>query len=254
MDELLGGLDRLIIKKRDLKQSAMQQLLTGKTRLSEFVNKKGYKQTEIGLIPEDWDIDILSSVSSVPMQNGVFYKPSHKGTGVKLINVGNLYGQTPINHEELELFAANDDEKRRFRVESGDLFFTRSSVVPSGIAHCNIYLSSQDEEVVFDSHVIRVRPDEKKIDSGYLFRYCLSSVARKYLVSHAKTGTMTTIDQGVLGKCPVLLPLLIEQNAIASILSDMDTEIATLEQRRNKTRDLKQSMMQELLTGRIRLL
>ncbi|WP_235112483.1 restriction endonuclease subunit S [Acaryochloris sp. 'Moss Beach'] len=187
------------------------------------------------------------------MQNGVFYKPSLKGSGVRLINVGDLYKQTPISLESLELFNATDDEKERFKVKKGDLFFTRSSIVPSGIAHCNIYLSSHDEAVVFDSHVIRVRPDRELILPSYLFNFCISPIARKYLVAHAKTATMTTIDQGVLGKCPVLIPQPLEQEAIATTLSDTDALIESLEQLIAKKRHIKQGTMQELLTGKRRL-
>ena len=65
MDELLGGLDRLIAKKRDLKQSTMQQLLTGKMRLPGFCEGKGYKQTEIGMIPEDWRLTSFDKFGDV---------------------------------------------------------------------------------------------------------------------------------------------------------------------------------------------
>jgi len=73
------------------------------------------------------------------------------------------------------------------------------------------------------------------------------------LVSHAKTGTMTTIDQSVLGNCPIILPSLPEQTAIAEILSDMDAEIAALEVKLSKARQVRQGMMSVLLTGRVRL-
>ncbi len=213
----------------------------------------GHKRTEVGVIPDDWELTNLASVSSEPMQNGVFYKPSHKGAGVKLVNVGDLYGRIPIDTDSLELFDANESEIARFRVEDGDLLFTRSSLVPSGIAHCNIYKSDRIESVVFDSHVIRVRPDDRKVIPSYLFRFCLSSVARTYLISHAKTATMTTIDQIVLGQCPVFLPTSAEQEAIAEALSNTDALIESLEQLIAKKRQIKQGAMRELLTGERRL-
>ena len=215
--------------------------------------KPGYKQTEAGVIPCEWEVRKLASVCREPMQNGVFYKPSLKGTGVKLINVGDLYRHTPIDTDSLELFDANESERERFKVEDGDLFFTRSSVVPSGIAHCNIYTSNRPESVVFDSHVIRVRPDPEQINPSYFYRYCVSSAARRYLISHAKTAIMTTIDQGVLGNCPVLLPSKAEQRAIAEALSDVDALISALDRLIAKKRAIKQGAMQELLTGRRRL-
>lgn len=215
--------------------------------------KPGYKQTEVGEVPEDWEVTDLASVCSEPMQNGVFYKPSSKGVGVKLINVGDLYKRCPIDIDSLELFDASEQDKRRFHVEEGDLFFTRSSVVPVGIAHCNMYCSPQLEPIVFDSHIIRVRPHLEKIVPSYLLRSCLGSRVRKYLVSHAKTATMTTIDQGVLSKCPVLLPTKAEQEVIAEALSDADALIESLERLIAKKRQVKQGAMQELLPGKRRL-
>lgn len=214
---------------------------------------KGYKQTEVGVIPEDWEVTCLYSLTKGPMQNGLFFKPSLKGSGVKLINVGDLYGRIPIASDALELFDATDKERERFKVRDGDLFFTRSSVVPSGIAQCNYYCSPKPESVVFDSHVIRLRADTSKVVPSFLFRFCVASIARQYLVSHAKTGTMTTIDQGVLGKCPVLLPPHSEQESIAESLSDADDLIESLEQLLAKKRQIKQGAMQELLTGKKRL-
>ena len=215
--------------------------------------KTGYKQTEIGVIPEDWEVTNLGSVCNESMQNGVFFKPSNKGFGIKIINVGDLYKTSPIDIDSLELFNASNSEKERFRVKDGDLFFTRSSVVPSGIAHCNMYQSNQDESVVFDSHVIRVRLNKRKIISSFLFRFCISATARNYLISHAKTGTMTTIDQNVLAKCPVYLPSIKEQTAIATALSDIDALIGELDKLIAKKQGIKQATMQQLLTGKKRL-
>ena len=253
VDALLVALDRLIAKKRDLKQAAMQQLLTGQARLPGFQKMFGYQDTSVGLIPKDWTVEELVQISKVPLQNGLFFKPTHKGRGIRLINVGDLYVDGTIDLSSLELFDATDKDRQRYRVEDGDIFFTRSSVVPAGIAHCNIIENTNEQAVVFDSHVIRFRADTTKGKPTYLNRYFKGPVARRHLVAGAKTLAMTTIDQVVLNKCPVILPSLEEQTAIAAVLSDMDAEIDALKARRAKTRDLKQAMMQELLTGKIRL-
>lgn len=208
---------------------------------------EGFKQTEVGVVPEDWELTTLSKVCCAPMQNGVFFNPVNRGSGIGLINVGDLYQRTPIDINLLERFAATDDEINRFKVENGDLFFTRSSIVPNGIAHCNIYIEVNSDPVVFDSHVIRVRSDSKKINPHYLYRFCVSKIARKYLISHAKTATMTTIDQTALGKCPILLPTKVEQTAIAKALSDADAWIQSLSQLIAKKCQIKQGAMQTLL-------
>jgi len=208
---------------------------------------KGFKKTEVGIIPSDWDVIMLKKLLSEKLQNGVFFKPSSKGIGIKLINVGDLYKGFPINVDELELFDASVDEEKRYKVLDGDLFFTRSSVVPAGIAHCNIYANDMAEKVVFDSHVIKARPNKKIVSPFYLFRYC-SYAARNYLVSHAKTAIMTTIDQGVIENCPIVLPpTKAEQTAIAEALNDADALIAELEKLIAKKKAIKQGAMQELL-------
>ena len=208
---------------------------------------KGFKKTEIGIIPDDWGVIMLKKLLSEKLQNGVFFKPSSKGIGIKLINVGDLYKGFPINVDELELFDASVDEEKRYKVLDGDLFFTRSSVVPAGIAHCNIYANDMAEKVVFDSHVIKARPNKKIVSPFYLFRYC-SYAARNYLVSHAKTAIMTTIDQGVIENCPIVLPpTKAEQTAIAEALNDADALIAELEKLIAKKKAIKQGAMQELL-------
>ncbi|MFQ1610021.1 restriction endonuclease subunit S [Aeromonas media] len=256
-DALIDALEQLIAKKQAIKTAAMQQLLTGRTRLPQFALRpdgtpKGYKSSELGQIPEDWVLADIRSISAVPMQNGLFYEPIRKGKGVPLINVGDMYTAAPVDVGLLELFDASLNEIKLFKAVRGDLFFTRSSVVPSGIAYCNIF-DSERNDVVFDSHLIRVRPNVELVDPKYLYLSCISKYARSALIAEAKTATMTTIDQGAINSCPVLVPPKNEQTAIATILSDMDNELQALTQKLEKARALKQGMMQQLLTGRIRL-
>ena len=214
----------------------------------------GYKQTEVGVVPEVWGVSDIQTISSVPMQNGLFYEPARKGKGKGIINVGDLYKATPIDLDLLELFDATDTEIKTFKVEDGDLFFTRSSIVPSGIAHCNIYYSGSDQrKIVFDSHLIRVRVNTEDNDPRYIYLACLSRLARKHLIGSAKTATMTTIDQGAIKECPVLIPFKNEQTATANALSDVDTLITSLEKLITKKRAIKTATMQQLLTGKKRL-
>ncbi|MBN8103971.1 restriction endonuclease subunit S [Vibrio vulnificus] len=212
----------------------------------------GYKQTEVGVIPEDWQLSNIRDVSAIPMQNGLFYEPKRKGKGVPLINVGDMYTAAPVDVDSLELFNATAGEIKVFRVERGDLFFTRSSVVPSGIAYCNIF-DSEREDVVFDSHLIRVRPNTEILEPRYLYLNCIAKHSRTALIAEAKTATMTTIDQGAINRCPVLVPPKKEQTAIANALSDVDALISELEKLIAKKQAIKTATMQQLLTGRTRL-
>lgn len=218
----------------------------------EQVVPVGYKQTEVGVIPEDWNLSNIKDISLVPMQNGLFYEPKRKGSGIPLINVADMYKSAPIDKSSLELFEATLNEKKSFRVNSGDLFFTRSSVVPSGIAFCNIF-EEDNAEVVFDSHLIRVRPNTKIVDARFLYLNCIAKHSRNALIAEAKTATMTTIDQSAINRCPVLVPPLKEQTAIANALSDVDALLTELEKLIAKKQAIKTATMQQLLTGKTRL-
>jgi type I restriction enzyme S subunit len=163
-----------------------------------------------------------------------------------------MYAAAPIDVDSLDLFDASQVEIKLFKVKSGDLFFTRSSIVPSGIAYCNIFCDAE-MDAVFDSHLIKVRPDPKLMDARYLYLNCIAKHSRKFLISSAKTATMTTIDQGAINRCPVLLPPKEEQTAIANALSDVDALINALEKGITKKQAIKTATMQQLLTGRTRL-
>lgn len=104
--------------------------------------------------PEDWKRRTLSELIDGGFQNGLFFEVDRKNKGVPIINVGDLYGDVPISNR-MALFDATLEEIKSFGVKSGDVFFTRSSIVPSGIAMCNVYLSEEEKPVVFDSHVIK---------------------------------------------------------------------------------------------------
>jgi type I restriction enzyme S subunit len=212
-----------------------------------------YKQSEIGVIPEGWDVSLLSCLTAIPIQNGVFNEPARKGRGCKIINVVDLYSAVPIDLSNVERFNATKDEIVKFGVAHGDLFFTRSSLTTDGIAYCNIYRQATDDKIVFDCHIIRVRVNSLKLDPFFIVRYCTSRPARRYFIANAKTTTMTTVDQGVIAKLPVPVPPISEQRAIAAALSDIDGLLNVIDQLIAKKRNLKQAAMQQLLTGQTRL-
>lgn len=203
--------------------------------------------------PKDWRIVLLSELSIEGFQNGLFYEVARKNKGIPIINVGNLYKSSPIANDKLELFNATAEEIKRYQVFNGDLFFTRSSIVPSGIAFCNWYRCSEKKAVVFDSHVVRFKTNTDVVNPMYLYLACIRPDARKYFLANAKTATMTTIDQTVLGRCPIPYPALKEQAAIAEAVSDADSLISSLQKLIEKKKAIKQGAMQELLTGKKRL-
>ena len=212
-----------------------------------------YKNTDIGIFAADWDIKTIAQLFDKGFQNGVFYEVDRKGKGVPIVNVSDLYGNIPIVTHSLEKFNATDSEINRFLVHKGDLFFTRSSVVPAGIAMCNVYDGTDEDNAVFDSHVIKLSVDQNKIDSLFLCMQCRMPYSRRFFIANSKTAIMTTIDQKSLAKCPIPIPSLPEQNDIVETLRQFDTYIDDLSELIEKKRGIRDGALEDLTSGHTRL-
>ena len=239
VDALLAKLDQFIAKKRDLKQAAMQQLLTGQTRLPGFSG--------------EWEVKRLSDLGEISGA-GVDKKIRQGESPVRLLNYMDVYKKDFLKSDDFwHEVTARPEQAQRCAVRRGDVFFTPTSEVRDDIGHSAV--STEDiPDVVYSYHVVRFRLSE---DWDLRFRaYAFKS---KDFMDQASrqcegSGTRYVITLPKFRSMTVRFPMDVnEQAAIGTILSDMDAEIVALEARRDKTRALKQGMMQELLTGRIHL-
>ena len=238
VDALLGGLDRLIAKKRDLKQAAMQQLLTGQTRLPGFSG--------------EWEVKRLGDVGEISSA-GVDKKLRRDEVPVRLVNYLDVYHKDFIySHDLNHWVTAPTHQLRRCAVKTGDVFFTPTSETRKDIGLSAVAMEDIPD-AAYSYHVARLRLHEP-----WDLRFRTYAFKTRAFLDQAETlcdgnGTRYVISQGKFRSMTVRVPPVSEQTAIAAVLSDMDAELAALETRRAKTRALKQAMMQELLTGRIRL-
>jgi len=220
--------------------------------LTPLINLTKLMKLDIKNIPTGWNKLNLIELSKDGINNGVFNDPKKIGSGYRLINVKNLYSGNCIDVHELTLLELSLKEFLRNKAEKGDLFFTRSSLVVEGIAHSNINLSSK-EDITFDGHVMRVRPNEKQINPLYLLFYCKTKFSRLYLQAHGKTTTMTTISQKDLGSLPVIFPKLKAQNRtlnnFLSFKQTIQNQTGYLEYLKN----LRNKFSNEFLSGNITL-
>ena len=238
VDALLGGLDRLIAKKRDLKQAAMQQLLTGQTRLPGFHG--------------EWEVNTLKHAALI--STGINKPLSEMGSGALYVTVQDLYDGTSIPTSRLSRIKVSSVEIETRALAAGDIVFGKSSVKRDGIGYPSQFLGCE-EAVVFSGFTYRARARQGMTDPTFLFYALRTERTRRWLIDNSQASALTNINQTIADAIPVTLPpTLAEQTAIAKVLSDMDAELSALEARLDKTRDLKNGMMQELLTGRIRLI
>jgi type I restriction enzyme, S subunit len=193
----------------------------------------------------EWEKTLLGKLSAVGLSNGIFNDPKKVGTGYKLVNVSDMYIDSTINEKNLSLIQITTNEFLKNKVEHGDIFFTRSSLVKSGIAHSNIYLGNSDD-ITFDGHLIRFRPNKKIVFSIFVHYLLKTDYIREQLVSRGKTATMTTIGQADVAMVELDLPILLEQQKIADCLSSLDTLITAQSQKLEALEVYKKGLMQQL--------
>jgi type I restriction enzyme S subunit len=229
VDALIGALDQLIAKKRDLKQAAMQQLLTGQKRLPGFHGE--WEKTTLGQIGE-CIIGLTYKPENV-VEHGLLVLRSSNVQNGQLAYEDNVY----VNLEIPEHLVTRP----------GDILICVRNGSRALIGKCAM-IDEAAAGVTFGAFMSVYRTKH----SRFIFHTFQAYDIQRQI--HENIGaTINQITNKDLKAFRVKLPSEDEQTAIAEVLSDMDAELAVLEQRRDKTRALKQGMMQELLTGRIRL-
>ncbi len=232
VDGLLGGLDRLIAKKRDLKQAAMQQLLTGQTRLPGFHG--------------EWEVKRLGDVAAFYKGKGLPKSALSESGTEPCIHYGELFTRYPETIGEI--FSRTDTSEGVFRSVANDVLMPTSDVTPRGLAKASCV---RVDGVILGGDILVIRSDTNRVHGPFLslvIRYEETQVLQ--LVTGSTVYHLYGSD---MKNFAFSMPTHPEQTAIASVLTEMDGDLAVLEQRREKTRALKQAMMQELLTGRTRL-
>jgi type I restriction enzyme S subunit len=233
VDALLGALDRLIAKKRDLKQAAMQQLLTGQTRLPGF---RG-----------EWEVKRLGDLATFFKGKGLPKSALSESGAEPCIHCGELFTRYPETIGVI--FSRTDTPEGVFRSVANDVLMPTSDVTPKGLAKASCV---RVDGVILGGDILVIRSDTNRVHGPFLslvIRYEETQVLQ--LVTGSTVYHLYGSD---MRNFTFSMPPLPEQTAIAEVLTDMDAELAALEQRREKTRALKQAMMQELLTGRTRLI
>ncbi len=233
-DALIESLDRLIAKKRVIKQATMQQLLTGQTRLPGFTG--------------EWETKRLGEI-------GRF----RGGSGFPTVFQGETSGQYPffkvsdMNNEGNETFmeSASNYISDTTRKKLGAVVFPAKSIVFAKVGAA-VFLERKkilSRPSCLDNNMAGFTLEDPPVNFRFI-HYVLMSFSLGALVS---TTALPSLNSKVLASIMCRLPSLKEQQAIATVLSDMDTEIEALERRHDKARQIKQGMMQQLLTGRVRL-
>ncbi len=252
-DALIESLERLLAKKHHLRQGAIQELLTGQRRLPGFEVKSTYKQTELGLIPEDWNLmPMIRAVGAYIDYRGRTPKKlglSWGGGDILALSANNVK-MGSINLDQ-EAYFGSEELYRKWMVqgkcEPGDVLLTMEA--PLG----NVAQVPDSKKYILSQRVLLIKPKDWLL-KDFLAQYMKGPLFQKQLQLNSTGSTAKGIQRRKLDQVPIVIPpTKVEQEAITSILSDMDGEIAALEAKLVKAQHLNQGMMQELLSGRTRL-
>jgi type I restriction enzyme S subunit len=208
--------------------------------------KKGYKQTEVGVIPEDWGI-ITAADACTKIQDGTHFSPKLGGNDYLYITSKNIrFGFLDISSAERITELQHRMIYRRCDVKNGDLLLTKD-----GANTGNAALNSLDEEFSLLSSVAFLRFATQKYLAGYFLQQILSYQGQKHIQDAMTGNAITRLTLEKINKlCFPLPPTKAEQTAIAAALSDADALIQSLEKLIAKKRLIKQGAMQELLKPR----
>ena len=261
VDALLSALDALIAKKRAIKQAVMQQLLTGKAKV-HGIRSSGDgpfrpQHTELKPIPEDWKVATVEQLFNFERTASNSRSDLDDAGDVAYVHYGDLHtrfshfvdfsrAQLPCLSEPLNVTAT--------LLRDGDLVVADASEDEAGVGKSAEVRNVGSKAAISGLHTFLLRARDRRVCRGYR-GYLLENELVKQQIKRLATGLKVFgISKRALAKVLIPLPPGPEQRAIAEVLSDMDAEIAVLEQRRDKTQDIKLGTMQQLLTGRVRLI
>ncbi|MEZ9822727.1 restriction endonuclease subunit S [Shewanella sp. 10N.286.45.A1] len=262
VDALLSELEKLIAKKQAIKTATMQQLLTGKTRLPEFVKYENGESSnhieennlpnQVGSAPDGWGLVTLGQDATLKARIGwqALTTKEYLEFGPRFLVTGTDFNAGLVDWNSCCYVSEwRYKQDSNIQLREGDVLVTKDGTIGKVG-----YVSKLPLEATLNSGVFVIRPKNKKFVPKFLFYVLNSSIFTDFIRAITAGSTITHLYQRDFVNFGFYAPAEEEQNAIATILSDMDEDIQALNQRLSKIRQIKQGMMQELLTGKTRLI
>jgi len=238
-DALIKKLEKLIVKKKAIKQGAMQQLLTGKKRLPGFSG--------------EWDKKPMQEIGKTYGGLSGKVKADFGNGNSSYIPFMNIMSNPIIDITYFDKVNIKTNETQA-KAQKNDLFFNGSSETPEEVGMCSVLLN-EIPNLYLNSFCFGFRLNKDlETDGLWLSYFFRSSIGRELIYSLAQGATRYNLSKTNFLKLIIPYPEPEEQTAIATVLSDIDAEIEKLENKLNKYRQVKTGMMQQLLTGKIRLI
>ena len=241
VDALIFTTEKLLQKKRNIKQGTMQELLTGKKRLPGFAKSNNTKMTELGEIPEDWEVKSLGEICVINPASSNIIPDEFFYVDLESVSSGKLGKKQRIRRR-------NAPSRAQRQFEKNDILY--QTVRP--YQRNNLFVNFDSKNYIASTGYAIIRSNNN-VDSHYIYQIIHLNNFVNIILDNCTGTSYPAINPKFLKTIPVMIPKKEEQAAIANVLSSMDKEIETLNTKLEKYRNLKTAMMQQLLTGKIRL-
>ena len=246
VDEQIDNVDALIEKNKELKKGLMQTLLT------KGIGHTKFKKTEIGEIPEEWEIKELSELYSENIRDfGSFSTTKlieYVEEGIPYLRAENFRENKIVLNSVSYITEEVDKLLDKSYVYDGNILFTKIG----NIGCATVYRGELGTRCNSNATIAKIKIDENIYDSNYIV-YFLNSLQCKKQYIGSIISTPPRINMGEISKFKIAIPKLYEQTKIASILLKVDSKIEEYENKKIMFEELKKGLMQQLLTGRIRV-
>lgn len=253
MDNLIQDKENLIELLKEQRQAIITEAVT--KGLDRNVSMKDSGVEYIGYIPSAWKVKKLRYLGN--LQNGISKSAEYFGKGYPFVNYGDVYKNNSIPIDISGKVESNENERRLYSVDEGDVFFTRTSETIEEIGFASTCLYAV-ENATFAGFLIRFRPKNNILAKGFSKYYFRSTMHRRFFVKEMNIVTRASLSQELLKQLPVIIPPIDEQERIANYLDNKTFEIDSLindvKDGINNLKEYKQSLISEVVTGKINIL
>lgn len=258
LDEAIRRTEQVIAKLQQMKQGLLHDLLTrgvdenGDLRSPPDESPNLYKDSPVGPVPGRWDVVPLRSVLLGNPRNGLYKPPSAMGSGVLMIGQTAFTASRSLDFSLARRALITNAELRDFGIQQGDLLVTRVFATVDGVG-LPVLVPDVPEPAVYESNMMRLKVDRRRVHPGVLFATLRSSRVRRFIVAGANSSNQTSINQAVLKSVPVAIPPVVEQDAVMTALDGADERRANESRLLDQLRAAKHGLLHDLLTGRVRV-
>ncbi|MFM6036762.1 MAG: restriction endonuclease subunit S [Sphaerospermopsis kisseleviana] len=231
VDNLITAIEKLITKKRNIKQGTMQELLTGKKRLPGFTG--------------EWEVKKLGDVADIDSDN--LRSDTNPNYCFKYISLENVE-MGKLSDVSYCVFSSAPSRARR-KVQKNDILV--ATVRPNLKSH--LFVKFEVNDLICSTGFSVIRCNLDNFQPEFIYYHFFASIIDQQINTLLIGSNYPAINSSDIKSLKIPIPPLAEQKAIAKILTEMDEEIEALEKKREKYKNIKQGMMQELLTGKTRL-